>query len=320
VPASPAGAGEALVSVVIPTFDRRASVMRAVRSVLEQSHRRIEVVVVDDGSTDGTAEALGAVADDRLRVVSQPNGGVARARNRGLEEARGDLIAFLDSDDLWLPGKLARQVAALHGLPRRFGICVTGAEDRRGDETVAVRPAPPPGDLAVPLLIENLLHAPMATALVRREVVDAVGGFDPGFPAAEDWEWLQRVTRLFHVASVDAPLAAYVGADDGAQRSRQFRANMRARELLWQRNAHALRRHGLAHLFLMESARRELREAEGDPARGRALVLRALAERPQHRPHWPWLPYMAVPFAVRAWLRRLDAPRHARRVRAGPAG
>ena len=312
-----AGGGGPLVSVVIPTFDRREEVVRAVHSVLAQGYRGTEILVIDDGSTDGTAAALGALGDDRVRVVRQENGGVARARNRGLAEAKGDLIAFLDSDDLWLPGKLERQVALLGALPARFGICVTGAEDRRGGETVATRAPPPAGDLSVPLLIENLLHAPMATVLVRREVVDVVGGFDPDLPAAEDWEWLQRVTRLYHVATVDAPLAAYLSDEDGLQRSRQFRANMAARAMLWRRNAHALRRHGLAHLFLMESARRELREREGDPAAGRALVLRALSERPQHRPHWPWVAYMAAPSAVREWLRRIDAPAHERRARAG---
>ena len=89
---------------------------------------------------------------------------------------------------------------------------------------------------------------------------------------------------------------------------------MAARDALWRRNRHALRRIGASHAFLLESARRELREPEGSAARGRRLVLRALAERPAAAGAWPWLGYMVVPNRARAWLRAIDAPRHARRV------
>ena len=142
-----------------------------------------------------------------------------------------------------------------------------------------------------------------------------MGGFDPGLPAIEDWDWLQRIARLYDVAAVPEPLVVYRDAGEG-RRSKNFRANLDARAMLWRRNAHALRRAGLAHLYLIESARRELREPEGDTARGRALVLAALAEKPGHRPHHAWLPYMLAPYRLRARLRDIDAPRHARRVAA----
>ena len=313
-PARPAGGAEALVSVVIPTRDRPEATERAARSVLAQTHRALECLVIDDGSRDDTAARAEAIGDARLRVVCQANGGVARARNRGLAEARGTHIAFLDSDDAWRPEKLARQFSALAAAPAHVGLCVTGAEIRPPRGTPEIRRAGPGGDLFETLLLRNVVHAPTSCLLARREVVEAVGGFDPSLPAIEDWEWLQRAARLFDLAAVDEPLVVYADHDrDGPRRSRDFAANMEAREMLWQRNRHALRRIRAAHLFLLESARRELREPEGRAARGRSLVLRALAERPAAAGAWPWLGYMLAPRAGRAWLRTIDAPRHARR-------
>ena len=311
-----------LVSVIVPTFDRRESVIRAAQSVLAQDYRTTEVLVVDDGSSDGTAERLEGLGDPRLRVIRQQNGGVARARNRGLAEARGPYIAFLDDDDSWHPEKLSHQVAALEAAPARVGFCHTAIELWRGDTLVETRPALAQGDVFTSLLLSNPVHAPTTTGLVRREVVEAVGGFDPALPAIEDWDWLQRVSRLYHLLALDRPLARYDMSEDPdtPRRSQRFRANMAAREMLWSRNAHALRRAGLAHLYLLESARRELREPEGLARLGRRLVLRALAERPQHRAHWPWLGYMAAPFALRRGLRHLDAPRYRRRLDAKEIG
>ena len=96
-----------LFSIVVPTYNRRLAVIEAAQSALDQSVRDIELIVVDDGSTDGTAEALAAIADSRLRVIVQPNAGAAAARNRGITEARGRYVAFLDSDDRFLPDHLA---------------------------------------------------------------------------------------------------------------------------------------------------------------------------------------------------------------------
>lgn len=293
-----------LVSVVIPTFDRAPLVVDAVRSVLNQTWQDLELVVIDDGSTDGTGARLGAIDDPRLRIVRQPNGGVARARNRGVAETRGGWIAFLDSDDRWRPEKLSRQMARMLAAPGRIGFCHTGIEIVGPDGT-SVQPATARGRIFESTLLENPLRAPTSSGLVRRAVIDAVGGFDPAFPAIEDWEWLQRIARLYDVEAIPDPLVVYHDIGAG-RRSKDFRANMTAREMLWRRNRHALRRAGSAHLFLIESARRELREPDGDAPRGRSLVLAAHAERPFHRPHLAWLLYMLAPSPVRTALRRAD--------------
>jgi glycosyltransferase involved in cell wall biosynthesis len=116
------------VSVVIPTYNQPTLLTEAVRSVLAQTFQDFEVVVVDDGCTDDTADRIGALGDARVRLVRQPNGGVGAARNRGIDEARGRYLAFLDHDDWWLPQKLATQVAFLDAHPACVAAVVPYAE------------------------------------------------------------------------------------------------------------------------------------------------------------------------------------------------
>ncbi len=307
---------ETLISVVIPTYNRSEQTPRAVESVLAQTHRQFELIVVDDGSTDDTAARLGAFDDPRMRVIRQRNAGVAAARNRGLSEANGELLALLDSDDTWRPEKLARQVSALARAPAAVGLCCTSFETLGADGVTVDTPAS--GRLADAMLLDNVLVGANSTLVMRREVYEAVGGFDPSLPAIEDWDWLQRAARLYDITVVDAPLMVYDDRsdDDTDRRSRNFRANMVARDMLWQRNRHALRRAGLADRYLIESARRELREPAGSARLGRGLVLRAFYERPQERAIWPWLAYMLAPSSVRARLRRIEGAMAARRATA----
>ncbi|MBK8993570.1 MAG: glycosyltransferase family 2 protein, partial [Gammaproteobacteria bacterium] len=116
---------EDLVSVVIPAYNAAAFIERAVDSVLTQSYRSREVLVVNDGSTDRTGEVL-ARYGSAIRVIDQPNGGLSSARNRGIREARGEFVALLDADDRWLPEKLERQVQAMVADPG-IGFCSTRA-------------------------------------------------------------------------------------------------------------------------------------------------------------------------------------------------
>jgi len=303
--ASPASAsGADRVSVIIPTFNRARLVERAVRSALAQTHANLEVLVIDDGSTDDTGERLARIGDGRLRMLRQDNAGVAAARNHGIGEAAGDYLTFLDSDDEWRPEKLARQVAKLSAAPPNVGLCAIAGEVITGDSPPRFELSPE-GRLFEQLLLKNTLFA-CITCLVRAEVFEAVGGFDPSLPAIEDWDWLQRAARLYDFVSVDEPLHTYHDEIQPDRRSVRFRANMEGREMLWRRNRHALRRAGTAHLYLLESARRELREPEGSARRGRALILRALRERPQERTLWPWLPYMMAPYTFRARMRAIE--------------
>jgi glycosyltransferase involved in cell wall biosynthesis len=194
-----------LVSVIIPTHNRASLVREAVASVLDQTYPHLEILVVDDGSTDGTPEALGLFGD-RLQVLRHScRRGVAAARNLGIEAARGDWLAFLDSDDLWLPAKLARQLAYLAAQPR-LRICQT--EEiwvRRGVRVNLPRThRKVAGDIFLPSL-GRCLVSPSAVVLHRR-LLREHGAFDEALPAAEDYDLWLRLSWRYEVGLVPEPL------------------------------------------------------------------------------------------------------------------
>jgi GT2 family glycosyltransferase len=182
------------VSVIIPTHDRWPLVGEAIESVLAQSYRQFEIIVIDDGSTDGTAEKL-AEFGSHLRLIRQPQKGVSAARNRGVTVARGRYLAFLDSDDLWLPEKLKIQTAFMEN---HAGIQICQTDEmwiRRG---LRVNPKlkhqKPSGDVFRRSL-ELCLVSPSAV-MMTRELFNRVGGFDENLPVCEDYDlWLRIGTK-----------------------------------------------------------------------------------------------------------------------------
>ena len=205
------------ISVVIPLYNKRDTVERALRSVLAQTVQDFEIVVVNDGSTDGSADVVRGINDPRIRLIEQPNAGVSAARNRGVAEARKDLIAFLDADDEWLP-EFLQAIAELHARFPQCSVfatryCFASADGRRwnpiirgivGDAAIllddyfgiAARSDPPVWSSAVG---------------VRKKALLAVGGFPEGITAGEDlltWARLacrckiaysQRIMSVYHL-------------------------------------------------------------------------------------------------------------------------
>ncbi len=198
------------VSVVIPTHDRRDLVGRAIDSVLGQSLPPAEVIVVDDGSGDGTADWLQrAYPQVRLLALSQ-NRGVSHARNRGIEAAGGDWIAFLDSDDEWLPDKLAAQREALSGDPgARF--CHT--DERWVRNGVRVNPRHrhrKRGGRIFSACLPMCVVSP-SSVLMHRTLFDEVGLFDESLPACEDYDLWLRICLRHPALLVDRPLLVKYG-------------------------------------------------------------------------------------------------------------
>ncbi|MBI5571567.1 MAG: glycosyltransferase [Desulfomonile tiedjei] len=198
-----------LVSAIIPTYDRAGVVERAIRSVLDQTFRDFELIVVDDGSRDGTTEVLSRF-DDRLTAVFQENRGVSAARNAGITRAQGELLAFLDSDDEWLPNKLARQVAVFD--PRRpLFICHT-------DELWCCNGRPvrqkeihrKQGGHFFERALERCLISP-SSVMLSRSLLDRVGSFDETLPAAEDYDLWLRITAFHDVVFIPEPLVVKHG-------------------------------------------------------------------------------------------------------------
>jgi glycosyltransferase involved in cell wall biosynthesis len=194
------------VSVIIPAYNADAFIADTVRSALNQTYQDFEVIVVDDGSTDGTVETLTAFGR-QVRVHTQANGGVARARNTGVSLASGSWIAFLDADDLWLPHKLERQLAdqtAPMSYTNRFNF---GARGEVPEVQSDVRPMRG-GDLFVPLLREGNFIT-LTSVVIRRELFDTMGGFYTGLNGTEDWDLWLRVAEAHQIAYIDEPLVRY---------------------------------------------------------------------------------------------------------------
>jgi len=300
---------EPSVSVVIPTYNRAHLLPRALASVLSQEGV-LEVLVVDDGSSDDTEAVVKGFGDPRLRYLRQPrNLGAAAARNRGLREARGEFIALLDSDDEWLPGKLALQLALFRRLPATVGMVYTGSEtvDSRGIRQSLLLPTVR-GDIHHRLLERNLLHGAPSNALLRREAVARIGGFDEAMPAIEDYDYWLRLSRHFQVDFVAMPLSRYhdpepdAAGADLSRLSRNLGANLAARAYLHRKHGAAMRQAGVEHRFLLETARRHLK-GNVDPGGARRLVLQAIALQPLALASYPWLLLMLLPWRTREALR-----------------
>jgi glycosyltransferase involved in cell wall biosynthesis len=210
---------EPLVSVVIPVYNRAHLVGRAVSSVLAQSYGQIEIVIVDDASTDGLTAALSAFTDPRLRCIVHPvNRGAAAARNTGIEAARGELVAFLDSDDVWFTDKLAHQVAAMRGHPPEIVGHVCGYDcAKAGFRTRRIVPDWTPDNFRRRQLF-GCSCGPGTTLLCRRTIFSDIGLFDEELRRLEDWEWLLRLaSRGYRLLSSPAILAR-VEVGSGAAR------------------------------------------------------------------------------------------------------
>lgn len=197
-----------LVSVVVPFFNRRETLGRALASVLTQQDVDLEIVAVDDGSTDQSSAVVSGLGDRRIRLVTLASSrGAAAARNVGVSEARGGVIAFLDSDDEWSPGKLRQQVVALEGSGDDVGGVICGySMVRAGGEGRIVRRAK--GIAARShVLLDGCFIAPGATLMVRAEVMRHVGLFNEKLERFEDWDWLLRLSRRYHLVAVPEPLS-----------------------------------------------------------------------------------------------------------------
>ncbi len=200
------------VSIVTPAHDVAAFVADAVRSVRAQSHADLELILVDDGSRDGTARAAEHAAenDPRIRILRQHNQGVSAARNAGIAQASGEALLFLDADDWLAPDAVARLVETLQAAPRAvaaYGPWAAVPESAgTGDPPMRVKTGPfPAGDILDRLLVRNLL-VNGGHALIRRDAFDEAGGFHPAIRYGEDWEcWIRLALR--------GPFARVPGAD-----------------------------------------------------------------------------------------------------------
>jgi glycosyltransferase involved in cell wall biosynthesis len=296
------------VSVIIPTYNYARFLPQALGSALRQTFRDFEILVIDDGSTDNTADVVRPyLADPRVSYHRVANGGPSRARNLGIGRARAGLLAFLDADDVWLPAKLEKQLAVLR---RDLGLGLVYSRrhfiDEEGYELDCPEPAPHRGNVLEPLLAGNFIC--LTSCLIPRRVFEAVGAFDETLGQSEDYDLWLRIAERCRFAYVDEPLVGYrVGH---ASISRHVEERMRTVLFILRRFVERRRRRAPLPRLLVRSKLagvwNDFALQVRDRSRLRALgcYAHALSAWPVHGRAWVGLGSLFLPERARRLVRR----------------
>lgn len=197
------------VSVIIPAYNAMAYLPETLESVLNQTFRDFEVLIINDGSTDSITSWASGIEDSRVRLISQENTGLSGARNKGIAESRGEYVALIDSDDLWQSTKLERQVQYLDnhsdiGLVYTWTMLI----DSVGKSTGRVLGSELGGNVLDDLLKRNIIDG-VSSVVLRRQCFDKVGMFDITLPSMEDWDMWVRIAGFYEFALIPLPLTLY---------------------------------------------------------------------------------------------------------------
>lgn len=205
-----------MISVIIPLYNKERQIRATLESVLRQSYTDFEIVVVDDGSTDGSAAAVESVHDARMRLIRQENGGVSAARNRGIQEARGEYVAFLDADDLWEPDflKTLHQLSVLYPDCSVYACNYDFVSPDGTHRSTIIRRLPFTGEHGVLnnyFEVASCSHPPLWTSalMVRKEAMQAIGGFPVGIKSGEDLLTWARLACSYKIAYTRRVTAHY---------------------------------------------------------------------------------------------------------------
>lgn len=304
-----------LVSVIVPAYNAVKTLGETLRSACAQQGVELEVLVVDDGSTDGSAE-LAASFGPPVRVLRQTNAGVGAARNRGLAEARGRWIAFLDADDLWEPDKLSRQLELLRARGKAYGFCYTGIEliDAHGSALEHVawsKPGMRPEGWVFRRLLLGGNFVTTSSVLVLHEIVKQVGQFVTERTFSEDYDMWLRLARRTPFTYVPRPLVRYRFDPVSYSHADPQKAGLRSLHTF----EHAAKLAGMGGL--RDRAALRVRRAaifyelgytlgaQGKLAPAAYWLLRSLGQAPLATPAGLHLAKLALPGRVRSLLRRV---------------
>lgn len=265
------------ISVIIPTYNRPHLLVRAIRSIMNQTYQDFELIVADDASADNIEKVVRGFNDRRIRYARHShNKGGSAARNTGIRLAKGEFIGFLDDDDEWMPEKLEKQLKKFQGLPEKIGVVYSGFcyVKEGGQEALQVSPSFR-GKVYPNLLRSNFLS--VLTPLVRKSCFEKVGVFDEILPGHQDWDMWLRLSKYFEFEFVPEVLAKYYV--HGRQMSVDINARIQAMEKLMKRyqadldaNPSILSEHlrTLGKLYYIADRRRE----------GRRYICRSISLEP----------------------------------------
>jgi len=191
------------ISVVVPSYNAERTILQTVESVQKQTFSDIEIIIINDGSTDRTLELVQSIKDQRLKIFSYENGGLPVSRNRGISHAKGEFISFIDADDLWRPDKLELQLAALQQHPDA-GVAYSWTSyfiDGQEESIFPYHPVFFEGNVYDKLLVNNIVGNG-SNILVRRKAIESVGEFEPTLKSCEDWDFYIRLAAKWHFVVV----------------------------------------------------------------------------------------------------------------------
>ena len=275
----------ALISVVVPVYNGEKTIAETVESLLEQTHKNIEVIIINDGSTDSTVQTIEAFEDSRIKLFSYPNAGLSASRNRGMDRATGDYISFTDADDLWTPEKLADQLSALkHNPNAAVAYSWTDYIDAQSQFLQSGIHMSADGNVFAKLLKINFIESG-SNVLIRRDALEMVGYFDVSLKAAEDWDMWLRLAKRYEFVTVPKAQVFYRRTDSMSSNVvRQERECLKVINRVFEdvpESFQPLRRDSLAQLYKYLV----FKALEGQPGRDQAwqaakCLLRAVQYNP----------------------------------------
>lgn len=274
-----------LISVVIPSYNRAHVIEKSARSVLEQTFTDLELLIIDDGSSDNTREVAESLGDSRVRYVYQENAGACAARNHGIALARGEYIAFHDSDDLWYPNKLEKQLRCIQETGSDIVICKLAMCHPDGSRTLLPKRV---GEGFVSRE-DDIFGFGTQNVFARRQVAENVL-FDPAMPRYQDLEWLYRAMKTYRVYCMDVPMVDYIIGADSI--SVNYNKMLSALELFSQKHPEVVRECPLVAMHALRNLLEGLLNQKDATAQQRRRFLKMM------RWYYPGL----LPF-IRCWLR-----------------
>ena len=186
-----------LISVILPTYNRAEILLRAIKSIIDQTYTNFELIIVDDASSDDTCNVVKSISDTRIKYIKHDkNKGGAASRNTGIKAAKGSLIAFLDDDDEWMSAKLEKQVVKFKNVSEKVGLIYCGTQIIEGEKVITTYYPTERGDLRKRLLMGTTIGG-TDPALVKKECFDKVGLFDEQLTSCQDWDMWKRVSEKY---------------------------------------------------------------------------------------------------------------------------